>query len=116
MENVSLGKKCPKKLSCDMYRIKKNYSSHHAANDLSRTVIFLEGNLCSTLCSTLCGPIKAGCVHLLGFCFQGEVLIDFTYYVTTAILLTFHIRVAHTLVRANYCTVHVLLTFAGIYM
>ena len=48
MEIVSLGKKCPKKLSCEVYRIKKNYSSHHAANDLSRTVIFLEGNLCST--------------------------------------------------------------------
>ena len=42
-EIVSLGKKRPKKISNDVYRIKKNYSSHHAASDLTRTVIFLEG-------------------------------------------------------------------------
>ena len=43
MEIVSLGKKS-QQISDSMYRIKKNYSYHHAASDLSRTVIFLEGN------------------------------------------------------------------------
>ena len=43
-EVVSLGKKKPERMSCDVYRIRKNYSIHHAASDLSRTVIFLEGN------------------------------------------------------------------------
>ena len=42
-EIISLGKKRPKKMSNDVYRIKKNYSAHHAASDLTRTVIFLEG-------------------------------------------------------------------------
>ena len=42
-ELVSLGKKRPDTMSCDMYWIKKNYSCHHAASHLSRTVIFLEG-------------------------------------------------------------------------
>ena len=40
MEIVSLGKRCPNKLPSDLYRTKKNYSSHHAATDLSCTVIF----------------------------------------------------------------------------
>ena len=30
-------------MSGDVYRIKKNYSYHHCASDLSRTVIFFEG-------------------------------------------------------------------------
>ena len=42
-EVVSLGKKKLERMSCDVYRIWKNYSIHHAASDLSRTVIFLEG-------------------------------------------------------------------------
>lgn len=36
-EIVSMGKKCSKMFE-GMYRIKKNYSCHHAASDLSRTV------------------------------------------------------------------------------
>ncbi len=42
-ELVSLGKKRPSEMSRGVYRIKKNYSCHHAASDLSRTVIFIEG-------------------------------------------------------------------------
>ena len=42
-ELISLGKKRPIEMSLDVYRIKKNYSYHHAASDLSRTVIFIEG-------------------------------------------------------------------------
>jgi len=45
-ELISLGKKRPTEMSNDVYRIKKNYSCHHAASDLSRTVIFLEGMYC----------------------------------------------------------------------
>lgn len=39
-ELVSLGKKRPDTMTCDMYRIKKNYSCHHAASDFP-VVIFL---------------------------------------------------------------------------
>ena len=42
-EIISLGKKRPKKMVDGMYRIKKNYSSHHASSDLLRTIIFIEG-------------------------------------------------------------------------
>ena len=42
-EIVSLGKKS-QRMSNVMYRIKNNYNSHHTASDLSRTVIFVEGN------------------------------------------------------------------------
>lgn len=45
-EIVSLGKKRPKRMTEGIYRIKKNYSSHHTASDLSRTLIFLEGMQC----------------------------------------------------------------------
>ena len=97
MEIVSLGKKCPQKLSCDVYRIKKNYSSHHAANDLSCTVIFLGGNLCSTLCSIPCvGQSKQVVYTYWDSAFRQRCSLTSFYYVTTAFLLTFHIRVAHT--------------------
>lgn len=43
-EIISRGKKHPK-MSNDVNRIKKNDSSHHAASDLTGTVIFLEGTL-----------------------------------------------------------------------
>lgn len=42
-EIKSLGKKRPDNMSSDVFRIRKNYSCHHAASDLSRTVIFIEG-------------------------------------------------------------------------
>ena len=43
LQELVLGKKHPTEMSQDVYRIKKNYSCHHAASDLSRTVIFIEG-------------------------------------------------------------------------
>jgi len=36
-------KKHSKKMSNDVYHIKKNYSSHHPSSDLTHTVISLEG-------------------------------------------------------------------------
>ena len=42
-ELVSLGKKHPTEMSHGVYHIKKNYSCHHGASDLSHTVIFIEG-------------------------------------------------------------------------
>lgn len=41
--NLPRKKKHSKKMSNDVYHIKKNYGPHHPASDLIRTVIFLEG-------------------------------------------------------------------------
>ncbi len=66
-EITSLGKKRPKRMSHGLYRIKKNYSSHHAASDLSRTVIFLEGKYWVSMYRTLTLPLPPSLVDHVQF-------------------------------------------------
>ena len=108
-ELVSLGKKRPTEMSRGVYRIKKNYSCHHAASDLSRTVIFIDGMYIRAahiliFIADHTGSIKDLCTHLSLVNMMSKCNL-MVMYVVTQIHTLEHYLVLCRKSRINKCAV-----------